>query len=113
MRELSGEQRTEREWDPGVNAGDASQAAVAWLRYVFAALGIAALGLVVAASMGVTTKAQTVETGLTALPMPSAAVVVAPERERTTNNEALAAFARPEAPSTNGPTRSPALQAAI
>ena len=113
MRELSGEQRTEREWDPGVNAGDASQARVAWLRYVFAALGIAALGLLVAASLGVTTRAQTVESGLTALPMTSSAVVVAPEKKQTTDKEALAAFARPEAPSTNGPTRSPALQAAI
>ena len=113
MRELSGEQRTEREWDPGVNAGDASQAGVAWLRYVLAALGIAALGLVVAASLGVTTNAQTVESGLTALPMTSSAVVVAPEKKQTTNKEALAAFARPEAPSTKGPIRSPALQAAI
>ena len=113
MRELSGEQRTEREWDPGVNAGDASQARVAWLRYVFAALGIAGLGLLVAASIGVTTRAQTVESGLTALPMTSSAVVVAPEKKQTTDKEALDAFARPEASSTNGPTRSPALQAAI
>ena len=113
MRELSGEQRTEREWDPGVNAGDASQARAAWLRYVFAALGIAGLGLLVAASIGVTTRAQTVESGLTALPMTSSAVVVAPEKKQTTDKEALDAFARPEASSTNGPTRSPALQAAI
>jgi murein DD-endopeptidase MepM/ murein hydrolase activator NlpD len=113
MRELSGEQRTERDWDPCVSDGDASQAKAAWLRYVFAALGISALGLVVAASVGVTTKAQTVESGLTALPMTSSTVVVAPEKKQTTNKEALAAFARPEAPSTTGPTRSPALQAAI
>ena len=111
MRELSGEQRTERVWDP--NAGDASQATAAWFRYVIAALGISALGLVVAASVGVTTKAETVESGLTALPMTSSTVDVAPEKEQTTNKEALAAFARPDAPSTIGPTRSPALQAAI
>jgi murein DD-endopeptidase MepM/ murein hydrolase activator NlpD len=110
MRELSGEQRTERDWDP--SAGDASQARAAWLRYVFAALGISALGLVVAASVDLTTKAQTVENGLIALPM-SSTVVVAPEKNQTPNGEALAAFARPEAPSTNGPTRSLALQAAI
>lgn len=110
MRELSGEQRTERDWDR--NAGDASQARTAWLRYVFAALGISALGLVVAASVGVTTKAQTVGNGLIALPM-SSTVVVAPEETQTTNREALAAFAGPEDPSTNGPTRSLALQAAI
>ena len=90
MRELSGEQRTEREWDPGVNAGDASQARVAWLRYVLAALGIAALGLLVAASLGVTTRAQTVESGLTALPMTSSAAVVAPEKKQTTDKEAMA-----------------------
>jgi murein DD-endopeptidase MepM/ murein hydrolase activator NlpD len=113
MSELSGEQRTERDWDPGVNTGDASQVRVAWLRYVFAALGISALGLVVAASVGVTTKAQTVESDLTALPMTSSTVVGAPEKKQTGNKEALAAFARPEVPSSNGPTRSPALQAAI
>ena len=111
MRELSGEQRTERVWDP--NAGDASQATATWLRYVIAALGISALGLVVAASVGVTTKAETVESGLTALPRTSSTVDVAPEKEQTTSKEALAAFARPDAPSTIGPTRSPALQAAI
>ncbi len=113
MRELSGEQRTERDWEPGVSAGDASSARAAWLRYVFAALGISALGLVVAASVGVTTKAQTVESGLTALPMTSSTVAAAPGKKQSTNKEALAAFARPETPSTNGPTRSPALQAAI
>jgi hypothetical protein len=50
MRELSGEQRTERKWYPGVNTADASQARAAWLRYVIGALGISALGVVVAAS---------------------------------------------------------------
>jgi murein DD-endopeptidase MepM/ murein hydrolase activator NlpD len=43
----------------------------------------------------------------------SSTVVVAPKKTQTTNREALAAFARPEAPPTNGPTRSLALQAAI
>jgi murein DD-endopeptidase MepM/ murein hydrolase activator NlpD len=114
MRELSGEQRTERKWYPGVSTGDASQARAAWLRYVIGALVISALGLVVAASLGVTTKAQTVEGGLTALPMTSSTVVVAPQQKQpATNGEALAALARRDAPATNGPTRSPALQAAI
>ena len=40
-RELSGEQRTEREWDPGV-PGDEPHARAAWLRYVSASLGISA-----------------------------------------------------------------------
>jgi murein DD-endopeptidase MepM/ murein hydrolase activator NlpD len=114
MRELSGEQRTERKWYPGVSTGDASQARAAWLRYVIGALGISALGVVVAASLGVTTKAQTVEGGLTALPMTSSTVVVAPQQKQpATNGEALAALARRDAPATDGPTRSPALQAAI
>jgi murein DD-endopeptidase MepM/ murein hydrolase activator NlpD len=114
MRELSGEQRTERKWYPGVSTGDASSARAAWLRYVIGALAISALGLVVAASLGVTTKAQTVEGGLTALPMTSSTVVVAPQQKQpATNGEALAALARRDAPATDGPTRSPALQAAI
>jgi murein DD-endopeptidase MepM/ murein hydrolase activator NlpD len=46
--------------------------------------------------------------------MTSSAVVVAPEKKQpTTSTEALAAFARRDAPATNGPARSPALQAAI
>jgi murein DD-endopeptidase MepM/ murein hydrolase activator NlpD len=114
MRELSGEQRTERKWYPGVNTADASQARAAWLRYVIGALGISALGVVVAASLGVTTKAQTVEGGLTALPMTSSSVVVAQEKKQpATNAEALAALGRRDAPPNDGPTRSPALQAAI
>ena len=113
MRELSGEQRTERKWYPGVNTADASQARAAWLRYVIGALGISALGVVVAASLGVTTKAQTVEGGLTALPMTSSSVVVAQEKQPATNAEALAALGRRDAPPNDGPTRSPALQAAI
>jgi murein DD-endopeptidase MepM/ murein hydrolase activator NlpD len=114
MRELSGEQRTEREWNPGVRAGEWPQARVAWPRYVFAALGISALGIVVAASVGVTTKGQTGEGDLTALPMTSSTVVVTPEKKKMTADQgALAAFARREGHGTDRPTRSPALQAAI
>ena len=114
MRELSGEQRTERAWDPDVSAGDESQAGTAWLRYVFAALGIAALGLVVAASVGLTTEAQTAEGDLSALPETSSGIVVAPEKKQPTSKSgALAAFARRETSATNRPTRSADLQAAI
>jgi murein DD-endopeptidase MepM/ murein hydrolase activator NlpD len=113
MRELSGEQRTERKWYPGVSAGDASQARAAWFRYVIGALGISALGLVVAASLGITTKAQTVDGGLTALPMTSSTVAPQEKQPAATQAEALAALARRDAPATNGPARSPALQAAI
>ncbi len=114
MRELSGEQRTEREWDPDASAGDESQARAAWLRYVFAALGVAALGLVVAASVGLTTEAQTAEGDLSALPETSSGIVVAPEKKQPTGETgALAAFARRETSATNRPTRSADLQAAI
>ena len=115
MRELSGEQRTEREWDPGVSAGDEPHARAAWLRYVFAALCISGLGLVVAASVGLTTKAQTAEGGLSALPETSSAVVVvAPEKKQpTTKTGALAAFARQEASATDRASRSADLEVAI
>ena len=115
MRELSGEQRTEREWDPGVSAEDEPQAMASWLRYVFAALCISGLGLVVAASVGLTTKAQTAEGGLSALPETSSAVVVvAPEKKQpTTKTGALAAFARQEASATDRATRSSDLEVAI
>ena len=113
MRELSGEQQTEREWDPDVSAGDAPQARAAWLRYIFAALCISGLGLVVAASVGLTTKAQTTESGLTALPETSSAVVVAPEKKQpTTKTGALAVFARPVS-ATDRPARSADLEVAI
>ena len=113
MRELSGEQQTEREWDPDVSAGDAPQARAAWLRYIFAALCISGLGLVVAASVGLTTKAQTTESGLTALPETSSAVVVASEKKQSTSKTgALAVFARPVS-TTDRPARSPDLEVAI
>ena len=115
MRELSGEQRTEREWDPGVSAGDEPHARAAWLRYVFAALGISGLGLVVAASVGLTTKAQTAEGGLSALPETSSAVVVvaAEKKQPTAKTGALAAFARQGASETDRASRSADLEVAI
>ena len=115
MRELSGEQRTERKWDPGVSAGDEPHARAAWLRYVFAALGISGLGLVVAASLGLTTKAQTAEGGLSALPETSSAVVVvaAEKKQPTAKTGALAAFARQGASETDRATRSADLEVAI
>jgi murein DD-endopeptidase MepM/ murein hydrolase activator NlpD len=114
MRELSGEQQTERTWDPDASAGDESQARTAWLGYVFAALGIAALGLVVAASVGLTTEAQTAEGDLSALPETSSGIVATPERKQPASKTgALAAFARREPSATNRPARSADLQAAI
>ncbi|HJY46145.1 MAG TPA: M23 family metallopeptidase [Propionibacteriaceae bacterium] len=114
MRELSGEQQTEREWDPDVSAGDAPQARATWLRYIFAALCISGLGLVVAVSVGLTTKAQTTESGLTALPETSSAVVLAPEKKQSiTKTGALAVFARPETSATDRPARTADLQVAI
>jgi hypothetical protein len=59
MRELSGEQRTEREEYPDVSAGPEPDKGKGWLWHGFAALGISALGLAVAAAVGLTTDAQT------------------------------------------------------
>ena len=114
MRELSGEQQTEREWDPDVSAGDAPQARAAWLRYIFAALCISGLGLVVAASVGLTTKAETTENGLTALPeTPSAVVVAADKKQLTTETGAPAVFAPPETSVTDRPARTADVQVAM
>jgi murein DD-endopeptidase MepM/ murein hydrolase activator NlpD len=114
MRELSGEQQTEREWDPDVSAGDAPQARAAWLRYIFAALCISGLGLVVAAAVGLTTKAETTENGLTALPeTPSAVVVAADKKQSTPETGAPAVFAPPETSVTDRPARTADVQVAM
>src|SRR5512132_3598313 len=52
MRELSGEQQTEREEYPDVSAGPEPDKGKGWLWHGFAALGISALGLAVAAAVG-------------------------------------------------------------
>jgi len=73
MRELYGEQQTERESFPDVNAGPESARSKGWLWHGFAALVVTALGLVVAAAVGLTTDAQTTH-DLSAVPDTSVAV---------------------------------------
>ena len=125
MRELYGEQQTERERFPDVNAGPESGRSKGWLWHGFAALVVTALGLVVAAAVGLTTDAQTTH-DLSAVPDTSVAVsparvdgasihtVQVPETDRQPQSQdpALAAFGRRET-STSRSSRSGAIRAAI
>jgi murein DD-endopeptidase MepM/ murein hydrolase activator NlpD len=117
MRELSGEQRTEREEYPDVSAGPELYQVKGWAWHGLAALGISALGLAVAFAIGLTTNAQPTEEQLTAVPERSSAVDLGPvEPSYTTEppkHPALAAFAGREPSATNGTTRSAAVRLAI
>ena len=108
MRELSGEQQTERKGYPHASAGPGPDLARGWLWHGFAALGISALGLAVAAAVGLTTEAETTR-DLSAVPDTSTTVAAPDEeadKQSATKDPALAAFgsretsgrrARPEA----------------
>jgi murein DD-endopeptidase MepM/ murein hydrolase activator NlpD len=116
MRELSGEQQTEREGYPDVRAGPEPNAGRGWLWHGFAALGISALGLAVAAAVGLTTRAET--TGdLSAVPDTSTTLVGAPDektgKHAAAKDSALAAFGRQEPSGTRGTTRTAAVQVAL
>src|SRR4249919_4389604 len=87
MRELSGEQQTEREGYPDVRAGPESNVGRGWLWHGFAALGISALGLAVAAAVGLTTDAQTTR-DLSAVPDTSGTVATTPT-EKLSNKSAI------------------------
>ena len=126
MRELYGEQQTERERFPDVNAGPESARSRGWLWHGFAALVVTALGLVVAAAVGLTTDAQTTH-DLSAVPDTSVAVSPArvdgasihtarvPETDKQSKSQdpALAAFGRQETSTTSRSSRSGAIRAAI
>jgi uncharacterized membrane protein YgcG len=126
MRELYGEQQTERERFPDVNAGPESARSKGWLWHGFAALVVTALGLVVAAAVGLTTDAQTTH-DLSAVPDTSVAVSPArvdgaslhtarvPETDKQSKSQdpALAAFGRQETSTTSRSSRSGAIRAAI
>ena len=126
MRELYGEQQTERERFPDVNAGPESARSKGWLWHGFAALVVTALGLVVAAAVGLTTHAQTTH-DLSAVPDTSVAVSPArvdgaslhtarvPETDKQSKSQdpALAAFGRQETSTTSRSSRSGAIRAAI
>jgi murein DD-endopeptidase MepM/ murein hydrolase activator NlpD len=126
MRELSGEQHTEREGFPDVSAGPEPARSKGWLWHSFAALVVAALGLVVAAAVGLTTDAQTTR-DLSAVPDMSVAVSSAPidgapiqtgrvpgtNKQTKSQHPALAAFGRRETATTSRSSRSGAIRAAI
>jgi murein DD-endopeptidase MepM/ murein hydrolase activator NlpD len=117
MRELSGEQRTDRNEYPEVSAEPELHQGKGWAWHGLAALGIAALGLAVAFAIGLTTNAQPTEEQLTAVPKRSSTVDLGPVEPSYTNappkHPALAAFARRKTSATNGTTRSAAVRLAI
>jgi murein DD-endopeptidase MepM/ murein hydrolase activator NlpD len=115
MRELSGEQRTERRGYPDRTANPEPNVARGWLWHGFAALGISALGLAVAAAIGLTTEAETTH-DLSAVPETSTSVVATdekPDKQSATKDPALAAFGRRESSGTEPSTRSAAVRAAL
>jgi len=126
LRELYGEQQTEHEGLVDLSDPPEPARTKGWLWHGFAALGVAALGLVVAAAVGLTTDAQTTR-DLSAVPDTSVAVSTAPsdhvstqqrrvpetDKQAKSSEPALAAFGRREAASTNQSSRGGALRTAI
>jgi murein DD-endopeptidase MepM/ murein hydrolase activator NlpD len=126
MRELYGEQQTEREGLQDVSAGPEPARSKGWLWHGLAALVVAALGLVVAAAVGLTTDAQTTQ-DLSAVPDTSVAVspsrvdgasthtarVPGTDKQSKSQDPALAAFGRRETSTTGRSSRSGAIRAAI
>jgi murein DD-endopeptidase MepM/ murein hydrolase activator NlpD len=115
MRELSGEQRTEREGYPDARAPVEPDRGRGWLWHGFAALGISALGLAVAAAVGLTTNARTTQ-DLSAVQDTSPSVAVPVEKvdkQSTTTDPALAAFSRRERSTNNHSSRSAAVRDAL
>jgi murein DD-endopeptidase MepM/ murein hydrolase activator NlpD len=126
MRELYGEQQTEREGFSDVNAGSEPARSKGWLWHGFAALVVTALGLVVAAAVGLTTDAQTTH-DLSAVPDTSVAVspvrvdgasihtarVPETDKQSKSQDPALAAFGGRETSTTSRSSRSGAIRAAI
>ena len=115
MRELSGEQRTEREDYPDAGAPVEPDRRRGWLWHGLAALGISALGLAVAAAVGLTTNAKTTQ-DLSAV-QDTSPTVAAPapkvDEQSTTTDPALAAFSRQETSTNNRSTRSAAVRDAL
>jgi murein DD-endopeptidase MepM/ murein hydrolase activator NlpD len=116
MRELSGEQQTERKGYPDVRAGPEPNVGRGWLWHGFAALGISALGLAVAAAVGLTTEAETTR-DLSAIPETSTTVVIAPDqkpgKQSAAKDPGMAAFGREVTSGTTGTTRSAAVRVAL
>jgi len=129
MRELSGEQQTDYGEFPDIGAPREPARNKGWLWHGFASLVIAALGLVVASAVGLTTNAGTTR-DLSAVPDTSVAVSTAPTDGVTTRtgkvkgtatsgkqsqskNPALAAFGRREPATTTQTSRNGELRTAI
>jgi murein DD-endopeptidase MepM/ murein hydrolase activator NlpD len=116
MRELSGEQQTKRKGYRDLSAVPEPNVAQGWLWHGIAALGISALGLAVAAAVGLTTKAETTR-DLSAVPETSTTVVAAPDekadKQSVSTDPALAAFGKRETSVDNRTTRSAAVRDAL
>jgi murein DD-endopeptidase MepM/ murein hydrolase activator NlpD len=115
MRELSGEQRTEREDYPDTGTQAEPDRGRGWLWHGFAALGISALGLAVAAAVSLTTNAQTTR-DLSAVQDTSPTVAVAPvllDRQAARTDPALAAFSRQKTSANSRSSRSDAVRVAL
>jgi murein DD-endopeptidase MepM/ murein hydrolase activator NlpD len=116
MRELSGEQRTERKGYSAAGAQAEPDRGRSWLWHGFAALGISGLGLAVAAAVGLTTNAQTTR-DLSAVQDTSPTVAAAPiqnlDKQSTTTDPALAAFSRQKASTNDRSSRSDTVRAAL
>jgi murein DD-endopeptidase MepM/ murein hydrolase activator NlpD len=119
MRELSGEQQTDHAGNPHVSVEpqpkhDRSNRGGGWLWHGFAALAIAALGLAVAAAVGVTTNAQSTRD---VSAVPSTAIAATPvqkiKEKSATKDPALAAFDRRDTASNTRSTRSAAVRDAL
>jgi murein DD-endopeptidase MepM/ murein hydrolase activator NlpD len=119
MRELSGEQQTEREGNQDVRSEPEPDQGKGWLWHGFAALGVSALGLAVAAAVGLTTNAETTR-DLSAVPDTSPTVATAPvetvdqQRDKqSVKDPALAAFGRRNTSASNHSSRSAAVRDAL
>jgi murein DD-endopeptidase MepM/ murein hydrolase activator NlpD len=116
MRELSGEQRTEREGYQDVFAEPESDRGKGWLWHGFAALAVSALGLAVAAAVGLTTSSETAR-DLTAVPDTSRTLATSPayqvDKDPVGKDPALAAFGRRDNTSTDRSSRSAAVRDAL
>ena len=119
MRELSGEQQTEREGNQDVSSEPEPDQGKGWLWHGFAALGVSALGLAVAAAVGLTTNAETTR-DLSAVPDTSPTVATASvetvdqQRDKqSVKDPALAAFGRRNTSASNHSSRSAAVRDAL
>ena len=119
MRELSGEQQTERQGNQDVSSEPEPDQGKGWLWHGLAALGVSALGLAVAAAVGLTTNVETTR-DLSAVPDTSPTVATAPvetvdqQRDKpSVKDPALAAFGRRNTSASNHSSRSAAVRDAL